>query len=104
MIRIFIVLMVIGAVMLSACNSSDKSNENHDMENMGKDSAQSTTADDKDIKAVPLTFTNVDPSISGGIKNIVSHYLHIKNALVNDDSKEAASQGKALAEGMGRLD
>lgn len=42
MIRIFIVLMVLGAVMLSACNRSDKSKENHDMENIGKDYAQST--------------------------------------------------------------
>jgi hypothetical protein len=105
MVRIFIVLMAIGTVMLSACNSSgDKSKENHDMDKMGKDPAQPTTVDDKDIKAVPVTFTNVGANISGGIKNIVGHYLHIKNALVNDDSKEAASQGKALAEGMGKLD
>ena len=103
--RIVIGLIAVGAVMFSACNSGgDKSQEDHDMDSMSKDTAQATTTDDKDIKAVSVTFTNVDAGISGGIKEIVSHYLHIKNALVNDDSKEAASQGKALAEGMGRLD
>lgn len=105
MIRIFIVLMAIGAVMFSACNSSgDKSQENHDMDNMSKDTAQHTDADDKDIKAVSVTFTNVDAKAAASVKEIVEHYLHIKNALANDNSKEAASGGKALAEGMGRLD
>jgi hypothetical protein len=102
--KIIFASVTIAAIIFSACNNSDKTPKPDDMSKMDEDTAQTTTQSDADIAAVTPAFDNLDANISTGIKNIVSHYLQIKNALVNDDSKEAASQGKAMAERMGRLD
>jgi hypothetical protein len=102
--KILFNISVLSIILFTSCNSGDKSSKQDDMSKMSQDSAQATTQYHADISTVTPTFANLDAKISGGMKSIVGHYLHIKNALVNDDSKEAASQGKALAEGMGRLD
>ena len=47
---------------------------------------------------------NSGEKITSSIKEITQHYLHIKNALVNDDGKDAASGGKAMVEAMAKFD
>ena len=72
---------------------------------MNKDSVQhATTTDDKDVKAVAVTYTNIDVKAAVSIKEIVDHYLHIKNALANDYASEAASGGKAMGKAINNLD
>lgn len=100
-----IVMTVILAV--AACNNSGSKNEHegHDMNNMKTDTTQHVSAtDDKDIKAVAVVFTNVDAKAAAGIKEIVDHYLHIKNALSSDNAGEAASGAKAMENAIGKLD
>jgi len=107
--KIFIIVLALGAILFTACNNeSSKENDNHDMHN---DSTQHTTAkdsetvkDSKDMKAIAVAFTNVDAQVATSIKAIADHYLHIKNALTKDDSKEAASGGKAMAAVINKLD
>lgn len=41
---------------------------------------------------------------SFSIKEIVSNYLNLKNALVKEDSKTAANSGKALVKALGNVD
>ena len=53
---------------------------------------------------VTHTFTNVDPKLAASLKTVVDHYLHIKNALVDDNSKEAAKGGKEMAHAMSEVD
>ena len=100
-----IVLTVIFA--FAACNNSSSRNEHegHDMSSMKTDTTQHVSAtDDKDIKAVAVVFSNVDAKASASIKEIVDHYLHIKNALASDDAGEAASGAKAIEKAIDKLD
>ncbi len=41
---------------------------------------------------------------NSGIKAVIDHYLHIKNALAQDNGKEAANGGKALADAFAIFD
>jgi Protein of unknown function (DUF3347) len=94
-------------VTLTACNNSSNKNEQegHDMNNMGKDTTQqAATIDDKEVKAIAVTYTNVDVKAAASIKEIVDHYLHIKNALANDNGSDAASAGKEMEEAISKLD
>lgn len=105
--KIFFVSIAIASLVVVACNNSDnnKQAENHDMDPMKKDSAgQTSSANDKDIKTVSVTFTNVDPKISTFIKEIVDHYLHVKNALANDNAEEAAKGSEAMSSALGKID
>jgi len=105
--KIFFSVVAISATLFTACNSGGSKNEQegHDMNNMNKDTTQHTTAtDDKEVKAVAVTFTNVDAKAAASIKEIVDHYLHIKNALTNDNGSEAARGAKAMEEAISKLD
>jgi len=105
--KIFFSLLAINAIVFAACNSGSSKNEHegHDMGNMNKDTVKhATVTDDKDIKAIAVTYTNVDAKASASIKAIVDHYLHVKNALANDDAGEAASGAKAMGDAIGSLD
>ena len=105
--KIFFSLLTISAVVIAACTSGGNKNEHegHDMSNMGKDSSQhATVTDDKDVKVVAVTYTNVNAKAAASIKAIVDHYLHIKNALTNDNGSEAASGAKAMRDAISKLD
>jgi hypothetical protein len=105
--KIFFVSIAIASLVFVACNDNDnnKQAENHDMDTMKKDSAaQTNSADDKDLKTVAVTFTNVDPKIATSIKEIVEHYLHVKNALANDNGEEAVAGSKAMSSSLGKID
>lgn len=102
--KIFFVLIAITSLVFAACNNN-KESESHDMGKMSKDSAsQISSADDKDIKTVAVTYTDVNPQVASSLKEIVDHYLHIKNALANDNSQEAASGGEAMVAAMKKID
>jgi len=92
------------ALVFIACNN-DKQTESHDMAGISKDTAAANaSAGDKDIKTVSVTYTNLDPRLASSIKEIVDHYLHIKNALASDNEQEAASGGTAMFTAINKLD
>ena len=104
---IFFSVLAISAIILTTCNNSGSKNEHegHDMNNMNKDTTlHVTTTDDKEVKAVAVVYANVDAKAAASIKTIVDHYLHIKNALANDNAGEAASGAKAMKDAIGKLD
>jgi hypothetical protein len=72
------------AIAFTACNN------NPAVEKKNADSTPAATT----AAAVP----------GSSVKDIVAHYLHIKNALAKDDAKDAAAGGKALAEVIGKFD
>ncbi len=103
----FFSLLGISAILFAACNNDGSKNEHngHDMSKMDKDTVQhAVTTDDKDVKAVAVVYTNVDANAAASIKTIVDHYLHIKNALANDNAGEAASGAKAMEDAISKLD
>lgn len=52
----------------------------------------------------PEAITKVATQTSFSLKEIVSNYLALKNALIKDDSNRAAEAGKAIVESMAKLD
>lgn len=63
-----------------------------------------TETDDKDVKAVSIAYTNIDAKAAASFKEMVDHYLHIKNALANDNGSEAANGAKAMQAAISKLD
>lgn len=105
--KIFFSILVTSAIVFAACNNGGSKNEHegHDMSKMDKDTTQhAAIVDDKDVKAVAVLYTNVDANAAASIKAIVDHYLHIKNALANDNAGEAASGAKAMEDAISKLD
>jgi hypothetical protein len=55
------------------------------------------THEHHDTEETTVIQTNADTTTKSiSIKEIVEHYLHLKNALVSDNTKEAATAGTAL--------
>ena len=103
--KIFFAVITITSLAITACNSNnDKEKENHDMDKMKDTTGQAAVVDDKEIKTVAVTYANVDSKIAASMKEIVDHYLHIKNALANDNSLEAANGGEAMFAAIGKID
>jgi len=84
-------IVVLGTLSLAACNNgTDKSTE-----------ANKTNAD----TAQAATPENTDSTKSAApISAIVGHYLHLKNALANDDGNDAAAAGKAMVGAIDQFD
>ncbi len=97
--KYFILPIAFAAITFTACNSSNnKSNESSDMSN---DSAQTQTPADN---TAIMPSSGNDTKADGSIKEIVSGYLNVKNALANDNAKEAATAGKEIVNAMNKLD
>lgn len=92
-------------ILVTACSNGGNKNE-HQGHDTNKDTAKhvTSTKDGKEIKTIAVTYTNVDANVAGSLKEIVSHYLHIKNALANDNANEAASGAKAMEKILSKLD
>lgn len=93
-------------LILSACNNNESKTNNaeHDMNTMNTDTLQQSVKEEKEVKAVAVVFTNVDTKVAASVKTIVDHYLHIKNALANDNGNEAANGAKAMEKAISSLD
>lgn len=86
------------AITLAACNSN--SNKSGESKNRSKDTQAISQTDNATITTSPVA----DAENTVSIKEIVSQYLQIKNALSNDNGKDAASAGNAFVESMGKMD
>jgi hypothetical protein len=105
--QIFSAMIVVAAVAFTACNNNTDANEHegHDMDTPAKDTTQHTAAsDDKELKTITAVFTNIDAKAAASIKEIVDHYLHIKNALANDDAGDAADGAEAMEKALAKMD
>jgi hypothetical protein len=91
-------------VLFAACNNSDKKNEHE-----GHGTAQSidqpvTNTDDKVVKSVAITFSSIDAKLASSLKEVVDHYIHIKNGLAGDNSNEAANGARAMERALRGID
>ncbi|MBN8864688.1 MAG: DUF3347 domain-containing protein [Sphingobacteriales bacterium] len=103
----FFVLAAFAALVFTACNSNtDKAgHEGHDRGEKKQDTtAHDPLTEETGIKKVQATFTNVDGKAAAGVKEIVDHYLHIKNALASDNAAEAARGGEAMLPAINKMD
>lgn len=84
-------------VGLTACNSNNKSTETSGIDSTKKE----TKKTDSTMRPETTTATIKN---TGSIKEIIKHYLHVKNALANDNAKDAAEGGKAFVAAMENTD
>ena len=89
--------MAIVTTTLAACNSaSNNSAENKKMDD--------TVKVDNSIAKDNATTNNTTLKVDGAMQEMVSQYLQIKNALANDNGKDAANAGNAFVESMGKME
>ena len=94
---IIVSALAVSSFSIVACNNSNKSTSS----NSGKD----TTTSSKAAPSPPTsTKTGVDQKTAASVKELVSDYLQMKNALIKDNSNDAATAGKAMADAFGKLD
>lgn len=105
--KTLIALLAVTAFVFAACNNTETNNE-HDGHNTAKistDTMQLPAADEKaEVKTIAVAFPSIDAQAAAAVKEIVGHYLHVKNALVKDNSSEAASGAKALQTAISDMD
>jgi NADH dehydrogenase/NADH:ubiquinone oxidoreductase subunit G len=106
--KIQLILMSTATSILISCNNGESTKEDHEGHEVN-DSVPATTkpgndTSAKDMKMVEVHYTNLDPAAAASIKEIVDHYLHIKNALADDNAREAAKGGKAMENAIKKLD
>ncbi|MEO6584656.1 MAG: DUF3347 domain-containing protein [Ferruginibacter sp.] len=80
------------AISLSACNSDNKTSEKEETKNDTTQNNSSALADNK------------DESVNGSMHEMVTQYLQIKNALANDNGKDAATAGNAFVASMSKME
>ena len=100
--RVLIILAAMTCLAFAACNSN-QSKEN-DVSRIGADTAKMAKPDTTLVTEVTPTLNDVDPKVAASLKTVVDHYLHVKNALVNNSGDEAASGGKAMADAITKVD
>ena len=68
-----------------------------------ENSTQSKEANNTDTAKANTAATN-EGATTPSTNEVVTHYLHLKNALASDNSKEAATAGKAVVEAIEKID
>ncbi|GAC1314039.1 MAG: DUF3347 domain-containing protein [Mucilaginibacter sp.] len=97
--NLIIISTICVSLSIAACNNSNKT---------------SAASADKDTTSTATTATNTttsaqsksgaNPKTAASVKEIVGNYLQLKNAFSKDNSNDAATAGKALADGFAKLD
>jgi len=101
--KILFCISILTLFFVISCNNSDKSSKENDMPAMSMDTSKKVN-DTTAMTEVMHSFSVVDAKLASSLKTIVDHYLHIKNALVNNDGNEAANSGKAMEEAITKVD
>lgn len=103
--RILNALTGIILIALVSCGNDGNKTENHDMKGMGTDTAGKTIMEqDTTITEVTPAFNNVDTKMKSFMGEIVNHYLQVKNALANDNSRGASKGAEAMEDVLDELD
>jgi hypothetical protein len=104
----FFSYLIAGSAMLFTACGDNSGTANNEAGTTAKDSTTisttTTNSDDSDLMQEKPTFTNVDAKTAASMDEVVSHYLHVKNALANDNGSEAASGAKAMAASLDKID
>ena len=102
----FSYVIALTVILFTACNNSSETAKT-DSGITTTDSAAtaaSTTTDDSDLTQETPSFTNVNEKAAASLNEVVTHYLHIKNALADDNGAEAANGAKAMVASLGKID
>lgn len=104
----FFSYLIAGSAMLFTACGNNSGTANNETGTTAKDSPTTSTtpanSDDADLTQEKPTFTNVEAKTVASMDEVVTHYLHVKTALANDNATEASSGAKALATALGKID
>lgn len=85
---------------ITAASCDNGSNKTTETDKKMEDTTQVNNSPSKE----PGVATNTDANTEGSMKEMVSQYLEIKNALANDKGKDAATAGQAFVASMGKME
>ena len=91
-------------IVVSCNNNSSEKTETKTKDTMSMTDQSKETTDTSAVPVIKASFANADPAVTSNIKDIVSHYIHIKNALINSDATEAKSGATMLIEVIQKVD
>lgn len=99
-------LIATGTIFLNACNDNASTSEGSGLDSSNTTDTIQHAAEpiDEAVETVAVTYTNLDAKVSASIKEIMGYYLHVKNALVSDNSNEAATGAQAMMDAFTKLD
>lgn len=107
----FAVALAVTVIHLLGSNEvSLAQHKQHEVKSTGKADSSREQYDTKGsavVKTKADTISTprvIDAKVAASMKEIVEHYLHLKNSLANDKSKDAATAGKEIVDALGRLD
>jgi len=103
-----IITIVAAAVVFASCNSGSQTSGKKDAMNSDKmakmDSGAATVTEETDAPVIKASFTSVNADVAAHIKEVTSHYFHIKHALANDDAAEAKRGATMLLQVISQFD
>lgn len=105
--QLVIAILAVAAISFAACNSGDKSSEKQNevaKDKMNMDSSTPTSTETVNAPVVKASFTNVSADVTAHIKEVLSHYFHVKHALTNDDAAEAKNGATMLLQVISQFD
>lgn len=71
-------------------------------ENKKEDKAEAES--ETTVKDVSTKYSSIDPSVSSQLGQIVQHYIHVKNALVQSNITEAKSGAEGILKAISAVD
>jgi hypothetical protein len=84
-------ILLLAAVSVG-CNNKGENHSNHDT----TAAKQTTGTEAENIQQVRPVFASLDNAVSSHIKELFSHYIHVKTALVNSNAAEAKNGANAI--------
>ena len=92
-----IIGIAVATVTFLSCNNGTNTGteKNKSGGDTSKSSAEANT---------PVAAGDANTKSTASMKELVGHYLELKNALANDNGEEAATHGKAIVESIGKFD
>jgi hypothetical protein len=105
--KIVIAIFAIVATVFVSCNDSNNSSDKKAMasnDSMAMDKQSSSSTDTSKTPVIQASFANADPAVKNSVTEIVTHYMHVKNSLINSDASEAKSGANMIVETIKKAD
>ena len=88
-------LLAVSAFLFTSCGEGS---------NTGSADSKDSSTINESSKSTNASTEGNNASTTGPIKEVIDHYLHVKNALADDNGTEAANGAKALVASLQKVD
>jgi hypothetical protein len=96
-LRFLSFLVVASAIIFSSCGNESSDTDRTNAAN------DSSTADNGKTGNETAPGSNIESTTAAPIREVIDHYLHVKNALAKDNGTEAASGAKAMVASLEKV-